>query len=95
MVNGDVYSGIYFGASLDTNRPAHMLKMVQQMKSVGKGESNGAHEDSFAYVGAGEDHAMSFDFKDVIDLAFEGVPFGTPEKIQNGRLTRVPWNTIS
>ena len=72
-----------------------MLKMVQQMKSVGKVESNGAHEDSFAYVGAGEDHAMSFDFKDVIDLAFEGVPLGTQEKIQNGRLTRVPSNAIS
>ena len=95
MVNGDVYSGIYFGASLDTNRPAHLLKMVQHMKSVGKGESNGAHEDSFAYVGAGEDHAMSFDFKDVIDLAFEGVPFGTPDKTQNGRIMRMPWNTIS
>lgn len=72
-----------------------MLKMVQQMKSVGKGESNGAHEDSFAYVGAGEDHTMSFEFKDVIDLAFEGVPFGIPDKPQNGRLMRLLWNTIS
>lgn len=88
-----MFSGIYFGASLDANRPAHMLKMVQQTKSAGKGESNGAHEDAIVYVGAGEDHAMSFDFKDVIDLAVEGVQFGAQDKAQNGKLTELCWNS--
>jgi len=63
--------------------------MVQQIKLVNRGDSNGSSENSGDYIGAGDDYAMTFDVKDVIDLAVEGDLVGTPSKMQNGRLPPV------
>lgn len=62
---------------------AYLLKMVQQVNN--KGDANWAKETSEEYIGIGEDHAISFDIKEVVDLAVEGVLFNSREKSQNGK----------
>lgn len=56
--------------------------MVQQVN--GKSEVNGVKDNTDDYIGVGDEHALSFDIKDVIDLAVEGVMFNSREKSQNG-----------
>lgn len=84
LKNGDIFSGIFFGASMENNESMYMLKMVQQIRTSEKNEVNGAQDDMGAFVGVGEDHTMLFDFRDVTDLAVEGVGLGTQDKHQNG-----------
>jgi len=86
---GDSFRGIFFGATIEGHESAYLLKMVQQIKLGNKGDSNGNSENSWDYIGAGDDHAMTFDVKDVIDLAVEGDLVGTQSKMQNGRLPLV------
>jgi len=86
---GDSFRGIFFGATIEGPESAYLLKMVQQIKSGSKGDVNGSQENSGDYVGAGDDYAMTFDVKDVVDLAVEGDLVGTQTKMQNGRLSLV------
>lgn len=65
------------------------MKMVHQVKSARRGEANGVKDDIPPLVGTGTDHAMSFDIKDVSDLAVEGVEVGTQDKLQNGEYLTV------
>ncbi|KAL8740339.1 MAG: hypothetical protein Q9190_006949 [Brigantiaea leucoxantha] len=58
--------------------------MVQKIKSGEKTEVNGSQDILNEYVGVGEDHTMSFESKDVVSLAVEGVTFDGREKPQNG-----------
>ena len=82
--NGDVFSGVFFGAAFDNNESNYVLKMVQKIKSGEKTEVNGSQDILNEYVGVGEDHTMSFESKDVVSLAVEGVTFDGREKPQNG-----------
>lgn len=61
--------------------------MVQQANV--KGDAGRGHDHSEEYIGVGQDHAMSFDTKDVAALAVEGVNFNAREKSQNG----IDWTT--
>ncbi|KAL9131788.1 MAG: hypothetical protein Q9217_000393 [Psora testacea] len=85
--NGDVYLGIFFGASMDKEEPEYLLKMVQRIRHVNKTEMNGVREAMSDYDGVGDDHTMSFNTRDVIDLAVEGVTITTQEKRANGATT--------
>ena len=71
---------------MENNQHTHLVKMVQRKKLTEKGEMNGIEDGAFAFAGTGEDHTMSFDFKDVLDFAIDGVQFGTQDKQQNGKL---------
>lgn len=88
MKSGDVFSGIFFGATTESNESTYLLKMVQQLKSVGRGEPNGVQDDSGSLVGVGEDHAMTFDVKDISDLSVEGADIGAQDKLQNGKRSK-------
>jgi len=79
--NGDAFSGIFFGATLESHDLVYAFKMVQKLKS---GEIDGVQASRDQYVGMGEDHSMSFDTKDVVDLAVEGVTLLPQEKRANG-----------
>ncbi|KAI9878365.1 MAG: hypothetical protein M1830_001108 [Pleopsidium flavum] len=82
---GDRFTGIFAGASLENNESAYLLKMVQQVRSTADDQSNGVGETSSNYLGSGADHAMSFEIKDVMDLAAENVSFNDiTAKSQNG-----------
>ena len=82
--NGDAFTGIFFGATIESE-PAYLLKMVQQIKHAEKSDgANGIKSTSQDFIGIGEDHSLSFDIKDVVDLAVEGANFSAHEKQQNG-----------
>ncbi|KAL9586026.1 MAG: hypothetical protein Q9212_001171 [Teloschistes hypoglaucus] len=82
--DGDVFSGIFYGSSFEGPDPAYLLKMVQKTKSSDKREPNGGQDALGDYIGHGEDHAMSFEMKDVAGLAVDGVTFDVREKAPNG-----------
>ncbi|KAL8859539.1 MAG: hypothetical protein Q9178_003938 [Gyalolechia marmorata] len=82
--NGDVFSGIFFGFSSENNEPGCLLQMVQKVKASDKAEVSGDHEINGDYIGYGDNHAMSFDMKDVVDLVVEGVTFDHTDKLSNG-----------
>lgn len=83
LKNGEVFSGIFFGLSMENNESCYILKMVQQIKITEKNEVNGAQDDMGVFVGAGEDHTVLFDIQDVADLAVEGVGLGAQDKHQH------------
>lgn len=67
---------------MEAYESAYLLKMVQQ--SNAKGDASRGNDHSEEYIGVGQDHAMSFDTKDVAALAVEGVTFNARDKSQNG-----------
>ncbi|KAI4174549.1 MAG: hypothetical protein LQ348_006362 [Seirophora lacunosa] len=83
--NGEAFSGIFFGASLEGTDQAYLLKMVQKVRSNDKVEPNGSPDACGDFIGSGEDYDMSFGTKDVVHLAVDGVSFDIREKAQNGQ----------
>ena len=84
--SGNVYSGIFFGASADKPETEYLLKMVQLVRRGDKDEKNGVRENTNGYVGVGQDYAMSFKAQDVVDISLEGVTIGPQHRHQNGML---------
>jgi len=68
--SGNRFSGVFSGASLETTELAYVLKMVKQLQSE---QTNGFSESHDGYVGYGDDHAMTFEIKDVVDMAVTNV----------------------
>ena len=58
--------------------------MVQQL--MGRGETNGVKDGSEDYIGVGDEHAMTFDIKEVIHLGVQSVGFNALDDSQNGNL---------
>ncbi|SLM34481.1 LsmAD domain [Lasallia pustulata] len=85
--NGDTFSGILTSCALENNEPTYFFKMVRRVKLASEAESNGVVNSEVEYIGSGEDHAMSFEAKDVIDLAVKDVSFNVQDKGQNGATT--------
>lgn len=69
---------------MDNTESTYLLKMVRRVKLGSEAESNGVVNSEVEYIGSGEDHAMSFDAKDVVDLAVKDVSFTLQERAQNG-----------
>ena len=67
---------------MEAHESAYLLKMVQQ--SNVKGDAGRGSDHSEEYIGVGQDHAMSFDTKDVAALAVEGLTLNARDKSQNG-----------
>ncbi|KAI9835570.1 MAG: hypothetical protein M1819_002021 [Sarea resinae] len=87
--NGDKFTGIFSGATLETNETSYVLKMVKKVKAVGKEQANGVTDGSDEYLGTGDSHAMTFEIRDVIDLAVEGASLTqTQSKSQNGMASK-------
>lgn len=86
MKNGDTFSGIFYGATLEGHDSGYLLKMVQLVNNRGK--VNGVKDNSEEYIGVGDEHAMSFDLKEVIHLAAAEVGFNARDKSQNGDCLR-------
>ena len=91
MKSGDAFKGIFFAVTLEGHDSAYLLKMVQQVKQGNKNDSNGVAEYPWDYIGAGEDYSMTFDLKDVIDLAVEGSLLSTQNKLNNGMDCALPF----
>lgn len=81
---GEQYTGVFSGAALEPSKPQYILKMTR--RSQQEGQSNGVSEQSGEYVGEGEDHAMSFEIQDTVDLFVADVTTAPATSQQNGRL---------
>jgi hypothetical protein len=84
--NGDKFTGIFTGSSIESTEPAYVLKMVKHIKSVsGSEQSNGVKDSSSGFIGTGAEHVMIFELRDVVDLCVEAVVFNNVmSKPQNG-----------
>lgn len=60
--------------------------MVQQLKSSeATEEANGVKPVSQEYIGYGDDHSMSFYFKDIAGFTVDGASIAGTEKPRNGK----------
>jgi len=84
--NGHEFVGIFSGCSFDTSESHYVLKMARKLSTNVNHKSNGAVEEpTEEYTGYGTDHVMTFDIKDVIDLAVTEVSLDSAvSKVTNG-----------
>ncbi|KAF1839213.1 hypothetical protein BDW02DRAFT_487487 [Decorospora gaudefroyi] len=85
LKNGDKYSGVLSGTSLDPSELRYVFKMVKKLLPANNAQSNGSGEASDDYVGVGDYHVMSFDMSDVADFNVNNVVLDKSQtKGQNG-----------
>ena len=86
LKNGELFSGIFAGATTEGQDPTYLLKMVRQIKSPSKPVVNGNNDAAIEYIGIGPDHSMSFGILDTANILAENVPEATPLVSQDGML---------
>ncbi|ORX95503.1 hypothetical protein BCR34DRAFT_194889 [Clohesyomyces aquaticus] len=85
LKNGEKYTGVLSGTSLDPTEMRYVFKMVKRVQPAGDAQVNGASGLSDDYVGTGDFHVMSFDIGDVADLHTPNVVLDKSQtKAQNG-----------
>lgn len=83
LKNGEKYSGVLSGTSLDPSELRYVFKMVKQLPPANTAQANGQTSDE--YTGTGESYVMSFDMSDVADFNVNNVVLDkTQAKGQNG-----------
>lgn len=84
LKNGEKYSGVLSGHSLDPTELRYVFKMVKKLVPPAHAHANGTGEPD-GYVGAGDTHVMSFDMADVADFNVNNVVLDRSQtKGQNG-----------
>ncbi|KAH4119711.1 hypothetical protein HBI40_052700 [Parastagonospora nodorum] len=73
LKNGEKYSGVLSGTSLDPSELRYVFKMVKKLLPAANAQTNGSGEISDDYVGVGDYHVMSFDMSDVADFNVNNV----------------------
>jgi hypothetical protein len=73
LKNGEKYSGVLSGTSLDPSELRYVFKMVKKLLPAANAQTNGTGEASDDYVGVGDYHVMSFDMSDVADFSVNNV----------------------
>ncbi|KAI9664627.1 MAG: hypothetical protein M1821_006073 [Bathelium mastoideum] len=82
--NGDQFTGVFAGASVDSADPHYVLKMVKRSQAVSNA-TNGTTSPVDEYLGIGEDHVLTLPTADVVDLAVSDVVLDkSAHKTQNG-----------
>lgn len=83
--SGDRYTGIFSSVIYEQSDAKYLLKMVKKVGNTDK-QINGAIDSVDAYVGAGQDHTMTFPLRDV-HFNCDNVPAELPKAKagQNGR----------
>lgn len=84
LKNGEQYTGIFAGASLESSKNHYTLKMVKKTRHPSDQQMNGNTEMPDGYTGDGEDHVMSFDVQDTVDLSVSDVSTAVAQPVQNG-----------
>lgn len=83
--NGERYTGIFSGGSLDSPEDRYVLKMVKKIDPVNSQQINGTTESHDEYIGQGDDHVMTFETQDVVTLNCANVSTAQNRaKTQNG-----------
>jgi hypothetical protein len=73
LKNGEKYSGVLSGTSLDPSELRYVFKMVKKLLPASHAQTNGTSDVSDDYVGVGDFYVMSFDMSDVADFAVNNV----------------------
>ena len=85
LKNGEKYTGVLSGNSLDPAEMRYVFKMVRRVQTAGDQQVNGVSEAADDYVGVGDNHVMTFDIGDVADLCVGNVVLDKSQvKPQNG-----------
>ncbi|KAF2809728.1 uncharacterized protein BDZ99DRAFT_388593 [Mytilinidion resinicola] len=85
LKNGEKYTGVFSGTSLDPSEMRYVFKMVKRVQTTGDQQVNGASEISDDYVGVGDNHVMTCDIGDVAHLNVANVVLDkTRARPQNG-----------
>ncbi|KAH7084831.1 PAB1 binding protein-like protein [Paraphoma chrysanthemicola] len=85
LKNGEKYSGVLSGTSLDPSELRYVFKMVKKLLPAANAQTNGTGDISDDYVGVGDYHVMSFDMSDVADFNVNNVVLDKSQtKGQNG-----------
>lgn len=80
--SGELFQGIFSGASLEPFDSRYVLKMVRKVS----GPTVNGSGDHPEYSGYGDDFAMTFSTTDVVDLSVQNVtPGKSQSKVPNGR----------
>lgn len=87
LKNGEKYTGVLSGTSLDPTEMRYVFKMVKKVQSASDAQVNGTTSVSDDYVGVGDYHVMAFDIGDVADFHVPNVVLDRSQsKAQNGEL---------
>ncbi|KAF1942358.1 hypothetical protein EJ02DRAFT_502904 [Clathrospora elynae] len=85
LKNGEKYSGVLSGTSLDPTELRYVFKMVKRLLPASNAQTNGTGEASGDYIGSGDYHVMSFDMSDVADFNVNNVVLDKSQaKVQHG-----------
>lgn len=85
LKNGEKYTGVLSGTSLDPTEMRYVFKMVKKVQPAGDAQVNGTIDVSDDYVGVGDNHVMAFDMSDVADFHVNNVILDkTQAKGRNG-----------
>lgn len=82
LKNGEQFTGVFDSVSLEPNKTHYTIKMARKI-NASQQQTNGTTELS-EFMGEGEDHAMSFDGQDIIDLSARDVSTTAAVSHQNG-----------
>jgi hypothetical protein len=58
---------------MEPNELSFLLKMVQRTSQEGQPRINGVSDVATPYIGSAPEHTMTFDIKDVVDIAVPNV----------------------
>lgn len=84
LKNGERYSGVLSGHSLDPSELRYVFKMVKKLVPTSSAQTNGTG-DTDSYVGTGDSYVMSFDMGDVADFNVNNVVLDKSQaRAQNG-----------
>lgn len=86
--NGDKFQGIFAGVNREQNRSHVMLKMTRNVTVPQNQAANRLSDVASPFLGNAPDHAMSFDFQDVVDVNVPNVTSipANPQKTKKGKL---------
>ncbi|PNS20034.1 Ataxin-2 [Sphaceloma murrayae] len=79
LKSGEQFSGVFSGATAQNNEPRYHLKMVRRIPQPHTSQTNGNSVTAGAFVGEGDNHAMTFDVNDTTDLVVRRVQIGASQ----------------
>lgn len=89
--DGRQFTGIFSGSTLEAGEDSYLLKMVKTVRSPSSSNLTGEEDAEEGFIGEGEDYAMIFRMKNVIELAVANVSFETAAtKAHNGKSDLTP-----
>lgn len=95
LKNGEQFTGVFSGGTL--NSPAkhqYVLKMTRRTRLPSHQQMNGDTDLPEEFTGEGEDHVMTFDVQDTLDLSVQGVTTADAKPAQNGEQTTFLLTTV-